>query len=163
MKRTLSFLLLVTVATSARTARSKIPLLTVGPQFSVQTDDDTELEIALEVVLTPHQAIGLRARVLTLWFGDNTVFAFNQGISLDALMPIPMRRIEPYAHAGFDISVFDSPAGTQTVLAARGGVALRIPVGTRNSLYLEPGIIVSDAGELRSQFRVAAGARLGVR
>lgn len=103
-------------------------------------------------------------------FGNGTKFYLNYGgwgfgpLSLDSLFYIPMQNLEPYVNGGLGVSIIDISGlvDTQTFFNFRFGMGLNYPVNPGTKLFVEPGIIIYDAGNTESMFRLSFGAILGI-
>jgi len=143
--------------------RAKHPLIEIGPKGSLYISS-VRFGIGVEVVCNPLRAVGFRTELIEVSFGDYTEFYMNAGGSLDALIYIPMRGIEPYIHTGFGFSVI-SNGGTNTTFSIRAGMGLNYAFNKQTILFVEPGIIILDSGAgggTDAIFRLSFGGRFGL-
>jgi hypothetical protein len=142
--------------------RGKSSLIELGPKGSIYVGDDTRFGIGAEVVINPFRSTSLRLDLAEISFGDYTLFYLNSGLSLDFLIYIPMRSMQPYIHAGFGFVMLDTDAGSNTSFAIRGGMGFDFQMKPGAKLFLEPGLIISDNGDTDVIFRLSFGGRFGV-
>lgn len=163
MKKFCIILTLLVCVSALHARRAKHPLIEIGPKANLYIGDDIRFGIGTEIVCNPLKFVGFRTEVIEVSFGDYTNFYMNAGGSLDALIYIPMRGIEPYVHAGFGFSVY-SNGGSVTTFAIRAGMGLNYAVNRRTMLFVEPGIIIVDSGVGGTDaiFRLSFGGRFGL-
>jgi hypothetical protein len=150
----------ITLLEAKRFRKTGKSLIEIGPKASLYISS-VEFGIGAEMTLNPIRTFGFRLDVTEVKFGSTT-FYLNHGTSLDALIYIPMRDIEPYIHTGFGFTVFDTPTGTQTFFSIRAGMGFNYPIARRSNLFVEPGIIISGDGDTKATFRLSFGGRFGI-
>jgi len=153
-------ILLFVVAADAKRYRS---LVEVEPKVSLYIGS-VRFGLGCDVIFNPLKTVGFRFSGTELSFGDYTQFYLNFGSSLDALIYFPMRGPQPYVHAGFGFNMIDTEAGSNTHFTIRGGLGLTYPWSRATNLFVEPGVIITDLGDLDTDviFRLSVGARFGV-
>ncbi|MGQ9818063.1 MAG: hypothetical protein ACUVQ3_08985 [bacterium] len=171
MKKIMLFILCLTVFVQAKgIKRFSRPFLELAPKASLYIGEDTYFGIGAECVANPLKQIGIRMNITEVIFGNGTQFYLNYGgwgfgaLSLDGLFYIPMQNLEPYVHGGLGVGIVDTPGpgGTHTFFNFRFGMGLNYPVNPGTKLFVEPGIIIYDAGNTESMFRLSFGARFGI-
>jgi len=155
-------LILVSGLNAKGIKRSRRYLFELGPKANLYIGDEVRIGIGAEVVVNPLSTFGLRMELTELVVGGNTSFYLNNNGSIDALIPIPMRNLAPYIHAGFGFNVFDTGAGSQTIFSIRAGMGIDYPISPGTKLFFEPGIIISGNGDTKATFRLSFGGRFGV-
>ncbi len=171
MKKIAIFILCLTVLVQAKgIKRFGHSMLEIAPKASLYIGEDAYFGIGAECVINPVKQVGIRMNITEVVFGNGTQFYLNYGgwafgaLSLDGLFYIPMQNLEPYVHGGLGVSIIDTPGpvGTQTFFNFRFGMGLNYPVNPGTKLFIEPGIIIYDAGNTESMFRLSFGARFGI-
>ncbi len=162
MKKFLIILVILLSVSAVEARRIKHPLIEIGPKASLYISS-VRFGIGAEVVCNPLKVVGFRTELIEVSFGDYTNFYMNAGGSLDALIYIPMRGIEPYIHTGFGFNVL-SNGGSVTTFAIRAGMGLNYAVNRGTVLFVEPGIIIVDSGVGGTDaiFRLSFGGRFGL-
>lgn len=142
---------------------SKKSLIEIGPKACLYIGEDVQFGIGCETVFNPIRNFGLRYELTEIRFGSTTFYLNHRG-SLDALIYIPMRGMQPYIHTGFGFTVRDTetPAGTQTNFSIRAGMGLNYTVNRGTDIFIEPGIIISGNGGTDAVFRLSFGGRFGI-
>ncbi len=142
----------------------------IGPKGSFYIGKDAYFGIGAECLINPMRSVGVRLNITEIIFGNTTHFYLNSGgwelsgMSLDGLFYIPLPDFEPYIHCGLGFEVSDTPGphGTETFLSFRFGMGLNYPVNPKARVFVEPGILIYDAGNTEAVFRFSFGARFGV-
>ncbi len=172
MKKIIPLLLVIAIFAQAKgykkTGRST---LEIAPKASLYIGEDVYFGIGAEFVANPLKQVGIRMNITEVIFGNGTQFYLNSGgwgfagLSLDGLFYIPMSEMEPYVHGGMGLGIVDlpGPGGSNTSFTFRFGMGLNYPVNPRTNVFVEPGIIVYDAGDnTEAMFRLSFGARFGI-
>jgi hypothetical protein len=163
MKRLFIILLILFAVASmqAKVYKSVRPsLIEIGPKGSLYISS-VRFGIGAEVLFNPMPTFGIRVDATEVSFGNGTVFYLNHGGSLDALIYIPMRGMQPYVHTGFGFSVI-SNGGSATLFSIRAGLGLNYPMARNAKLFIEPGIIIYGNGGTDVMFRLSMGGRFGL-
>lgn len=158
-------MLLFVVAAEAKRYRS---LVEVEPKASLYIGS-VRFGLGCDILVNPLKTVGFRFGLTELSFGDDqTQFHLNFSFlnsSLDALFYFPMRGMQPYVHTGIGFLMLDTdPGGSNTFFTIRGGLGLNYPWSRGANLFVEPGVIITDLGDLDTDvtFRLSIGARFGV-
>ena len=171
MKKIIIFVLLLVLFAQARgIKRLNYSRFEVAPKASLYIGEDAYFGIGAECVVNPVRQIGIRLNITEVTFGNGTHFYLNSGawalsgLSLDGLFYIPMTEIEPYVHGGLGFEIFDHPGAgdTHTFFSFRFGMGLNYSINPKTKVFVEPGIIIYDAGDTEAVFRLSFGARFGV-
>ncbi len=170
MKKFIAFILLVIIFAQAKGIKRQFSVLELAPKASLYISNDAYFGIGGECVINPIRQVGIRMTFAEVVFGNGTRFYFNSegwepsGLSLDGLFYIPMTEIEPYVHGGLGFSIYDPPgqADTHTSFSFRFGMGLNYSLNPKTKIFVEPGIIIYDAGDTETMFRLSFGARFGV-
>jgi len=174
MKKIVLFLLLLMFFAPAKgIKRFHHSVFDIAPKASFYIGEDAYFGIGAECVVNPVKQIGIRLNITELTFGNGTYFYLNylnsgewglSGLSLDGLFYIPMTEIEPYVHGGLGFEIFDppGPGDTHTFFSFRFGMGLNYSVNPKTKVFVEPGIIIYDAGNTETVFRLSFGARFGI-
>jgi len=158
-------LLLAFVSVEAKgTKRATRPLLEIGPKASLYLGEDIQFGMGAEVIANPLRNFGVRFDITEIRFGNATQFYLNYGSSIDALIYIPMRGIDPYVHAGVGFMFVDNPGpgSPSTLFSLRFGMGFLYALNPKTNLMIEPGILIIDAGETDAVFRLSCGGRFNV-
>lgn len=150
-------------------AEAKRSLVEIEPKASLYIGS-VRFGIGCDAIFNPMKTIGFRFGLTELSFGDDyTQFYLNfmnLNSSLDALIYFPMRGMQPYVHTGIGFLMIDTdPGGSNTFFTLRGGLGLNYPWSRGANLFVEPGVIITDLGELSDTdvvFRLSVGARFGI-
>jgi hypothetical protein len=163
MKRLIIVLLLV-CCISLVYAKTKTPFVQLEPKGTLYIGS-VRFGIGASVIFNPFANLGFRFNLAEINFGEGgTFFSLNQGFffeggSFDVLYHLPMRQLQPYVHAGFGLATNGA-----TVFSIRGGMGLDFTMNRRLTLFVEPGIMIIDAGgdDTNFYFRCAGGAKFGI-
>ncbi len=163
-------ILLVLFAQAKGTKRFGYSRFEIAPKASLYIGEDAYFGIGAECVINPIRQVGIRLNVTEIIFGNGTYFYLNSngwvlsGLSLDGLFYIPMTEMEPYVHSGLGFEIFDLPgaADANTFFSFRFGMGLNYSVNPKTRVFVEPGIIIYDAGDTEAVFRFSFGARFGI-
>ncbi len=170
MKKFIIFIIILIFFAQAKGFKRQFAVLELAPKASMYIGNDAYFGIGGECIINPIKQIGLRMTFTEVVFGNGTRFYLNSGgwvasgLSIDGLFYIPMTEIEPYVHGGLGFEIFDPPgqADTQTFFSFRFGMGFNYSLNLKTKLFVEPGIIVYDAGDTEALFRLSFGARFGV-
>jgi len=171
MKKTIIFALLLMLFAQAKgIKRFTHSVVDIAPKASLYIGEDAYFGIGAECVVNPVRQIGIRLNIAEITFGNGTHFYLNSGawvlsgLSLDGLFYIPMTEIEPYVHGGLGFEIFDppGPGDTHTFFSFRFGMGLNYSINPKTKVFVEPGIIIYDAGNTETVFRLSFGARFGI-
>lgn len=171
MKKIMPFILCLALFGQAKgIKRFGHSTLEIAPKVSLYIGEDAYFGIGAEFVMNPVKQIGIRLNFSEVIFGNGTQFYLNYGgwgfgaLSLDGLFYIPMQNLEPYVHGGLGVGIVDTPGpgDTHTFFNFRFGMGFNYPVNPGTKLFVEPGIIIYDAGRTESMFRFSFGARFGI-
>lgn len=162
MKKILILLSILAIFSSLQAKKSTRALIEIGPKGTLYISDDVSFGIGAEAIFNPVRNVGVRMDLTEIRFGGNTTFVLNHGISLDGLIYIPMRELQPYVHAGFGFTVVDTDPGSHSFFSIRAGMGFNFEMNRGTILFGEPGIIIEDAGDTNVTFRLAFGARFGL-
>jgi hypothetical protein len=146
-------------------AKTKRPFIQLEPKGTLYIGPVTRFGIGASVIFNPFTNLGVRFNIAEINFGDGgTFFSLNQGFffegaSFDILYHLPMRQLQPYVHAGFGLA-----ANGGTRFSIRGGMGLDFTMNRKLTLFVEPGIMIIDAGgeDTDFYFRCAGGAKFGI-
>ncbi|MEO0095766.1 MAG: hypothetical protein ABIL66_07735 [candidate division WOR-3 bacterium] len=170
MKKIILLVILFALVAQAKGIRRTGSLVELGPKASFYIGEDVYFGIGGECVVNPVKSFGIRLNITEVIFGNGTEFYLNSGgiafsgMSFDGLFYIPMAGIEPYVHGGFGFDIFDpsGPADTHTFFSFRFGMGLNYSINPSTKVFVEPGIILYDAGNTETMFRLSFGARFGI-
>uniref|UniRef100_A0A7C4XFH2 Outer membrane protein beta-barrel domain-containing protein n=1 Tax=candidate division WOR-3 bacterium TaxID=2052148 RepID=A0A7C4XFH2_UNCW3 len=171
MKRTIPLTLFLLLFAQAKgVKRFTHSNVEIAPKASLYIGEDAYFGIGAEGVVNPVRQIGIRLNITEIIFGNGTHFYLNSGnwslsgLSLDGLFYIPMAEMEPYVHSGLGFEIFNPPGGggIHTFFSFRFGMGLSYPVNPKTKVFVEPGIIIYDAGNTETVFRLSFGARFGI-
>lgn len=173
MRRLITILAISTFifAVDGKTVKGqKRSVFEIGPKGSLYIGEDAHFGIGAECIINPLHQVGIRLNITEVVFGNGTHFYLNSGgwgfsgMSLDGLFYIPMSDLEPYIHGGLGFEIFDNPgpSGNTTFLSFRFGMGLNYPVNPGTKIFVEPGIVVYDAGNTEAVFRFSFGDRFGI-
>jgi len=171
MKKIIPLLLCLAILVQAKgIKRYSRSTLEIAPKASLYIGEDAYFGIGAECVVNPIKQVGIRLNITEVIFGNGTQFYLNYGgwgfggLSLDGLFYIPMSGIEPYVHGGLGVGIVDTPGpeDTNTYFSFRFGMGLNYPVNPTTKVFVEPGIIIYDAGNTESIFRLSFGARFEI-
>lgn len=166
MKKLIIFALLlvfVTTASALPVKKSRKSLVEFGPKASLYIGS-VRFGIGAELVFNPIRNLGIRMDLAEFSFGEDlTEFHMNYGGSLDALIHFPARSMNPYFYGGLSLFSFSIDGFSDTFFAFRFGLGLEHAWDRNTNVFIEPGLIVADAGgDTETMFRLSAGARLGI-
>ncbi|MCK4252752.1 hypothetical protein KAX97_15000 [candidate division WOR-3 bacterium] len=162
MKKIIIVLLLLFCVSTAYAKVMKRPFVQIAPKASLYIGS-VRFGFGAEVVFNPLRNIGFRMDLTEISFGDGgTMFTLNRGTSFDVLYYLPMRKMQPYVHAGFGFS-----ANGATVFSIRGGMGFDFAMRKGMKFFVEPGIIISSVSvgedsDTDVMFRLSAGAKFGI-
>lgn len=165
-------LVFVTTASAFPVKKSRKPLIEFGPKASMYISS-FRLGMGAELVFNPMHNLGIRMDIAEFSFGDDlTEFHMNYGGSLDALIHVPARNLNPYFYGGFSLFSFDADGFSDTFFAFRFGLGLEHVWDRNTNIFIEPGLIIADIPRLfvpgigdddtKITFKLSAGARLGI-
>jgi len=158
----LSLVFFVSSVEAKVSRHSKKSLIELGPKASLYIGDDVSFGLGAEIILNPLKNFGFRLDFTEVRFGKNTSFYLNNNSSIDGFLYIPMREIEPYLHAGFGFSVFETQApNLHTFFTMRAGIGFNYPMKRGVNLFFEPGIVITGNGATVTTFRLSLGGRFG--
>lgn len=154
-------LLMVGVSLGAARRPAQRPLIELGPKASLYVGS-VRFGLGAELIINPLKNAGIRFDITELSFGDgDTQFFLNiRHISIDGMLYLPMKGINPYAFLGFGLA---ANGGTDVIF--RGGLGLNYPLTRGTDLFLEPGLIIdhnSVADDTDVIFRLSLGGRFGL-
>lgn len=160
MKKTLLLLVVVLVALPL-SARPKIEF---APRGTLYLDGGVNFGIGGDIILNPKKNIGLRANLIEVVFGDNTIFSLNSlsfsGLTtFDILYYTDIAGLFSYVDITFGLV---SSGGTS--LAIGGGLGLEKYMGKGNYIFLEPDILIMtySGGGSDFMFKGTVGLKLGL-
>ncbi|MBA7521298.1 hypothetical protein ES705_13405 [subsurface metagenome] len=164
MKKIIIVLLLVFCVSTAYAKIMKRPFVQIEPKGTLYIGS-VRFGLGTSVIFNPLRNIGFRFNLAEINFGEGgTFFSLNQGFfyeggSFDILYYLPMRKMQPYIHAGFGLAT-----NGQTMFSIRGGVGLDFAMNKKLALFVEPGIMIIDPGAADTDFvfRLSGGAKFGI-
>ncbi len=170
MKKFTIFLLIIMVFAQAKGVGRKSSVFELSPKGSLYISNDAYFGIGGECVIKPIKQFGIRMTFAEVIFGNGTRFYLNSegwepgGLSLDGLFFIPMTQIEPYVHGGLGFLIYDPPGqgDTYTFFSFRFGMGFNYSLNPKTKMFVEPGIIIYDARDTETMFRLSFGARFGI-
>ena len=163
MKRFITLMMILAIFSTLQAKKSTRPLIEIGPKGTLYIGDNVRFGIGAEAILNPVRNVGVRMDLTEISFGDYTAFVLNHHISLDGLIYIPMRELQPYVHAGFGFEVIDTDGGSASYFTIRAGMGFNFAMNRGTILFGEPGIVIQDVGDNTDVlFRLAFGARFGL-
>lgn len=172
MKKVILFIIMLTIlAPAKRIKRFEHSTLEIAPKASLYIGEDAHFGLGAECVINPVKSLGVRLSITEVIFGDGTQFYLNYGgwgfggLSLDGLFYIPVQNLELYVHSGLGVGIVDTPGpgDTHTFFSFRFGMGMNYPINPGTKFFIEPGIIIYDAGNnTESMFRLSFGVKFGI-
>ena len=162
MKKLFIILLLVLCISTAYAKKAKRPLVQFAPKASLYIGS-VRFGVGAEVVFNPLRSLGFRMGLTEVTFGTGgTAFNLNHGTSFDIFFYIPMRKLQPYAYAGFGLS-----ANGGTRFSIDGGIGLDFVMSRGMNFFVEPGIVISSisvggVSNTDFMFRLSGGVKFGI-
>lgn len=150
----------VATASAFPVTKSRKSLVEFGPKASMYTGP-FRLGLGAEVLFNPVQNLSIRMDLFELSFIEYTQFYLNYGSSIDGLIYIPARGLNPYFFAGLGIASISNDESV-TSFVFRFGLGVEHRWDRRTNLFIEPGLIIADVGAADTDviFRLSLGARL---
>jgi hypothetical protein len=159
MKKVLLLLVVILIALPL-SARSKLEF---SPRGTLYINGGVNFGIGGDIILNPKKNIGLRANLVELIFGDNTIFSLNMVnfaslTTFDILYYTDIAGLFQYVDITFGLL---SSGGT--VLAFGGGVGMERRVGKGINMFLEPDILIlTGGGNSDFMFKGKFGLKMGL-
>lgn len=150
--------LLVVLPLSAR------PRIEFAPRGTLYLDGGVNFGIGGDIILNPKKQFGLRANLVEVVFGDNTLFSLNS-VSFSGLTTFDFLYYTDIAGLFSYVDItFGLISSGGTTLAIGGGVGLEKYMGKGNYIFLEPDILIitNSGGGNDFMFKGSFGVKLGL-
>ena len=161
MKKVLLLLVVILIALPL-SARSKLEF---APRGTLYLNGGVNFGIGGDIIFNPKKNIGLRANLVEVVFGDNTIFSLNSvsfsGLTtFDLLYYTDIAGLFQYVDLTFGLL---SSGGTTLLIG--GGVGMEKIVGKGMNMFLEPNILImtaSGGGGNDLIFKGSFGLKIGL-
>jgi len=161
MKKVLLLLVVILIALPL-SARSKLEF---SPRGTLYIDGGVNFGIGGDIILNPKKNIGLRANLVEVIFGDNTIFSLNmlnvvRRTTFDVLYYTDIAGLFQYVDITFGLL----SAGGGTSLAIGGGLGMERSMGNGMNMFIEPDILIMtySGGGSDFMFKGTFGLKIGL-
>jgi hypothetical protein len=170
MKKVLLKVLLLVAVLFVVLPLSARPKLEISPRLSMHYSEDliggTRWSIGGDITLNPTNNIGLRVNMFEFLLGDPTFFSINMlnmaflyNPHIDFLYYMNLAGLSSYIVMNFGLIGGEG----SSIVAIGGGIGLGPNIGKKNSIFVEPGLILfSGSGDSELMIKVSGGIKFGI-